>query len=148
MVWFGYHVKLLAMTGRPRQLYKGPLEPSILVLLLILKHTQLLSQFNDYSPQSPLLAQHQPSTSSILHIHPTFKMSFNPVVPEMQWAQVFEVSNGPITYKQIPVAKPASDEVLVNITYSGVCHTDLHVRIPPSSRINLKADPVTDFCVE
>lgn len=29
-------------------------------------------------------------------------------------------------YKQIPVAKPAADEVLVNIKYSGVCHTDLH----------------------
>ena len=25
-----------------------------------------------------------------------------------------------------PVAKPGPDEVLVNIKYSGVCHTDLH----------------------
>ena len=26
----------------------------------------------------------------------------------------------------IPVQKPGPDEVLVNIKYSGVCHTDLH----------------------
>lgn len=29
-------------------------------------------------------------------------------------------------YKKIPVPKPSSDEVLINIKYSGVCHTDLH----------------------
>lgn len=29
-------------------------------------------------------------------------------------------------YKKIPVQKPGPDEVLVNIKYSGVCHTDLH----------------------
>lgn len=34
--------------------------------------------------------------------------------------------SGPVEYKQIPVAKPGPDEVLVNIKYSGVCHTDLH----------------------
>ena len=28
--------------------------------------------------------------------------------------------------KNIPVQKPGPDEVLVNIKYSGVCHTDLH----------------------
>lgn len=49
-------------------------------------------------------------------------------IPEMQWAQVFEKNNGPIEYKQIPVPKPGPDEVLVNIKYTGVCHTDLHVR--------------------
>lgn len=31
-------------------------------------------------------------------------------------------------YKQIPVAEPSADEVLVNIKYSGVCHTDLSAR--------------------
>lgn len=41
-------------------------------------------------------------------------------------------SNNPIgqiaavVYKKIPVAKPGPDEVLINIKYSGVCHTDLH----------------------
>ena len=29
-------------------------------------------------------------------------------------------------YKRIPVQKPGPDEVLINIKYSGVCHTDLH----------------------
>lgn len=49
-----------------------------------------------------------------------------PVIPETQWAQVVEKSGGPLVYKQIPVRKPGPDEVLVNIKYSGVCHTDLH----------------------
>jgi len=49
-----------------------------------------------------------------------------PEVPKTQWAQVFEKNGGPLEYKQIPVAKPGPDEVLVNIKYSGVCHTDLH----------------------
>lgn len=29
-------------------------------------------------------------------------------------------------YKQIPVGKPGPEDVLVNIKFSGVCHTDLH----------------------
>ncbi|WBW75629.1 alcohol dehydrogenase Adh1-like [Schizosaccharomyces osmophilus] len=29
-------------------------------------------------------------------------------------------------FEEVPVPEPASDEVLVNIKYSGVCHTDLH----------------------
>ena len=51
----------------------------------------------------------------------------SPSIPEKQWAQVFEKKGGPIEYKEIPVPKPGPDEVLVNIKYSGVCHTDLHV---------------------
>jgi len=47
-------------------------------------------------------------------------------IPEMQWAQVVEKTGGPVVYKQIPVQKPGPDEVLVNIKFSGVCHTDLH----------------------
>ncbi|KAF1348203.1 dehydrogenase-like protein [Delphinella strobiligena] len=47
-------------------------------------------------------------------------------IPEMQWAQVVEKLGSPIEYKQIPVKKPGPDEVLINIKYSGVCHTDLH----------------------
>lgn len=39
---------------------------------------------------------------------------------------VIEKTGGPVDYKQIPVQKPGPDEVLVNIKYSGVCHTDLH----------------------
>ena len=47
-------------------------------------------------------------------------------IPEKQWAQVIEKTGGPVEYKEIPVQKPGPDEVLVNIKYSGVCHTDLH----------------------
>ncbi|OJJ50392.1 hypothetical protein ASPZODRAFT_58389 [Penicilliopsis zonata CBS 506.65] len=47
-------------------------------------------------------------------------------IPEMQWAQVIESPESGVVYKQIPVPKPGPDEVLVNIKYSGVCHTDLH----------------------
>ncbi|KAF5007858.1 hypothetical protein FDECE_5773 [Fusarium decemcellulare] len=49
-----------------------------------------------------------------------------PNIPTEQWAQVLEQKGGPVQYKKIPVPKPASDEVLINIKYSGVCHTDLH----------------------
>ncbi|MCJ1290216.1 alcohol dehydrogenase [Xylographa carneopallida] len=49
-----------------------------------------------------------------------------PQIPEKQWAQVVEKTGGPVDYKQIPVPKPGPDQVLVNIKYSGVCHTDLH----------------------
>ncbi|GAM88546.1 hypothetical protein ANO11243_065790 [Dothideomycetidae sp. 11243] len=51
-------------------------------------------------------------------------MSHN--IPDKQWAQVIEKTGGPVEYKQIPVKKPGPDEVLVNVKYSGVCHTDLH----------------------
>lgn len=47
-------------------------------------------------------------------------------IPTEQWAQVIENVGGPVKYKKIPVQKPGPDEVLVNIKYSGVCHTDLH----------------------
>ncbi|ETS83910.1 Alcohol dehydrogenase 1 [Pestalotiopsis fici W106-1] len=47
-------------------------------------------------------------------------------IPTEQWAQVVEAKGGPVVYKKIPVQKPGPDEVLINIKYSGVCHTDLH----------------------
>jgi propanol-preferring alcohol dehydrogenase len=47
-------------------------------------------------------------------------------VPQEQWAQVIEKTGGPVEYKKIPVQKPGPDEVLINIKFSGVCHTDLH----------------------
>ncbi|KAI5244243.1 alcohol dehydrogenase-like protein [Aureobasidium subglaciale] len=49
-----------------------------------------------------------------------------PQIPEKQWAQVIEKTGGPLEYKQIPVPKPGPDEVLVNVKFTGVCHTDLH----------------------
>lgn len=47
-------------------------------------------------------------------------------IPQLQWAQVFEKSGGPIELKQIPVPKYGPNDVLINIKYTGVCHTDLH----------------------
>jgi len=49
-----------------------------------------------------------------------------PQIPDMQWAQVLYKNGEKVQYKQIPVQKPRPDEVLVNIKFSGVCHTDLH----------------------
>jgi propanol-preferring alcohol dehydrogenase len=50
----------------------------------------------------------------------------SPQVPTKQWAQVCPSVGADLEYKQIPVEKPGPDEVLVNIKFSGVCHTDLH----------------------
>lgn len=44
-------------------------------------------------------------------------------VPEMQWAQVFEKSNGPIEYKQIAVPTPGPDQILINVKYTGGLQT-------------------------
>jgi len=49
-------------------------------------------------------------------------------VPTEQWAQVIEKTGAPSVYKKVPVPKPAADEVLVNIKFTGVCHTDLHAK--------------------
>ncbi|MCJ1310458.1 alcohol dehydrogenase [Agyrium rufum] len=49
-----------------------------------------------------------------------------PSIPKKQMAQVIEKTGGPIEYKEIDVQEPGPDEVLVNVKYSGVCHTDLH----------------------
>ncbi|CAH0041156.1 unnamed protein product [Clonostachys rhizophaga] len=55
-----------------------------------------------------------------------YATSSGPDIPTEQWAQVLEETGGRVVYKKIPVPTPASDEVLINIKYSGVCHTDLH----------------------
>lgn len=49
-----------------------------------------------------------------------------PQVPKKQMAQVVEKVGQLPVYKEIDVAEPGPDEVLVNVKYSGVCHTDLH----------------------
>ncbi|KAI1432721.1 dehydrogenase-like protein [Xylaria sp. CBS 124048] len=49
-----------------------------------------------------------------------------PKIPNEQWAQILEKKGGNISYKKIAVPEPGPDEVLINIKYSGVCHTDLH----------------------
>lgn len=47
-------------------------------------------------------------------------------IPTTQKAVVFETNGGPLEYRDIPVPEPKDNEILVNIKYSGVCHTDLH----------------------
>jgi alcohol dehydrogenase, propanol-preferring len=47
-------------------------------------------------------------------------------VPKEQLGVIFAKNNAPLEYKKIPVPKVGNDEVLINIKYSGVCHTDLH----------------------
>ena len=51
------------------------------------------------------------------------KNSGAPYIPEKQWAQVIDETGGPISY---PLSPPGPGKVLVNIKFSGVCHTDLH----------------------
>jgi propanol-preferring alcohol dehydrogenase len=53
-------------------------------------------------------------------------MAHNGTIPTEQWAMVVEKSGGPAVYKKVPVRQPGPDEVLINVKYSGVCHTDLH----------------------
>jgi len=47
-------------------------------------------------------------------------------IPTEAFAQIFAQNRGKLEYKKVPVPKPGPDEVLVNIKFSGVCHTDLH----------------------
>ncbi|KAK2742422.1 alcohol dehydrogenase [Onygenales sp. PD_40] len=51
-----------------------------------------------------------------------------PALPKTQWACVTPRIGAAVEYKQIPVPTPGPNEVLVNIKYSGVCHTDLHAK--------------------
>ena len=47
-------------------------------------------------------------------------------IPKEQMAMVVEKTGVNPVYKKIPVQEPGPDEILVNVKYSGVCHTDLH----------------------
>merc|ERR1712169_70916 len=71
---------------------------------------------------------HQHCENHLPSEHPNLiKMTTaSPQIPKEQWAQVVEKKGGPVNYKKIPVPKPGPDEVLINIKFSGVCHTDLH----------------------
>lgn len=51
-----------------------------------------------------------------------------PNVPKEQMAQVLTNDGKTLEYKKIPVPTPGPDEVLINVKYSGVCHTDLHAK--------------------
>ncbi|SCV00309.1 LAMI_0G04192g1_1 [Lachancea mirantina] len=47
-------------------------------------------------------------------------------IPTTQKGVIFYEHGGPLTYKDLPVPKPKPNELLINVKYSGVCHTDLH----------------------
>lgn len=47
-------------------------------------------------------------------------------IPKTQKAVIFYENGGELQYKDIPVPTPKPNEILINIKYSGVCHTDLH----------------------
>ncbi|AGO12387.1 AaceriAER032Wp [[Ashbya] aceris (nom. inval.)] len=49
-----------------------------------------------------------------------------PTIPQMQKAVIFYENGGPLKYTDIEVPKPKATELLINVKYSGVCHTDLH----------------------
>ncbi|KAI5969769.1 hypothetical protein CANMA_001231 [Candida margitis] len=68
------------------------------------------------------------TTTTTPHITTTNYRFFSimPEIPKTQKAVVFETNGGKLEYKDIPVPKPKSNELLINVKYSGVCHTDLH----------------------
>lgn len=47
-------------------------------------------------------------------------------IPTKQKAVIFETNGGELKYTDIDVPKPKPNEILINVKYSGVCHTDLH----------------------
>lgn len=47
-------------------------------------------------------------------------------LPEKQKAVIFYEHGGPLQYTTVPVPQPSSTQILINIKYSGVCHSDLH----------------------
>ncbi|KAI5951065.1 ADH1 [Candida jiufengensis] len=46
-------------------------------------------------------------------------------IPKTQRAVIFEDFNGPLTLQEIPIPEIQPNEILVNIKYSGICHSDL-----------------------
>ena len=56
----------------------------------------------------------------VLRLNSTF------AIPKTQKGVIFYENNGPLHYKDIPVPVPKPNEILINVKYSGVCHTDLH----------------------
>jgi hypothetical protein len=81
---------------------------------------------SEYIKLAPSVTQKPSNTiTTITREYPTASITMSDI-PQEQWAQVIEKTGGPVEYKKIPVQKPGPDEVLVNIKYSGVCHTDLH----------------------
>ena len=49
-----------------------------------------------------------------------------PSIPKTQKAVIFYENGGELQYKDIPVPQPKPNEILINVKFSGVCHTDVH----------------------
>ncbi|GAV55506.1 hypothetical protein ZYGR_0AV01370 [Zygosaccharomyces rouxii] len=64
-------------------------------------------------------------------------------IPKIQKGIIFNEFGGPLQYREdLPVPTPDSNEVLINVKYSGVCHTDLHTwkgEIPFKTKLPLVA---------
>ena len=56
----------------------------------------------------------------------SFRTMASVAIPEKQKGVIFYENGGKLEYKDIPVPKPKPNEILINVKYSGVCHTDLH----------------------
>lgn len=56
----------------------------------------------------------------------TARRFYSFAIPKIQKAVVFETNGGPLLYKDIAVPTPRPHELLINVKYSGVCHTDIH----------------------
>ena len=69
---------------------------------------------------SPKYASRLAINQGLLRLSSTF------TIPKTQKGVIFYENNGPLHYKDIPVPTPKPNEILINVKYSGVCHTDLH----------------------
>lgn len=49
------------------------------------------------------------------------------IVPETQKGIIYQEVDGPLIYGDLLVPEPKPNEILVNVKYSGVCHSDLHI---------------------
>lgn len=69
---------------------------------------------------SPRVASRLTINQGLLRLNSTY------TIPKTQKGVIFYENNGPLHYKDIPVPTPKPNEILINVKYSGVCHTDLH----------------------
>ncbi|SCV06244.1 LANO_0H25268g1_1 [Lachancea nothofagi CBS 11611] len=75
---------------------------------------------------------YQTASNYVLNLSRLLKLEFImsatvfPEIPDVQKAVIFQRHNGELEYKDIEVPLPKSNELLINVKYSGVCHSDLH----------------------
>ena len=49
-------------------------------------------------------------------------------IPATMRAAVLEEFGKPLVFKDVPVPKPGTGEILVQVEFSGICHSDLHLQ--------------------